>query len=284
MNLKNGGRGAGRRRRSALPFPLLTALLGLSLFFGQNGTAAQSASALRARAENWRVLDKGLYYRAVSLQRESSHWRGLMHQLKFDLALWKPVLCQSSEFGKKAASVREVREYKGAAAAVNACFFDENGRTLGYLQQNGREIDPYIYPSGGLLTGVFEVYKQKAIVWYRDNFQPVSCELALQAGPRLVDEGEGLSGLRGERERLSGLAVCKSGEVVFYNNEYTIPLTLAECRDILMSPPEEGGVNPRYVLNLDGGRSAAISIRTDGFSLERLGVRDVPAFLTVKKR
>ena len=251
---------------------------------GAAPSAAKADRSLKCTAEAWKLIDDNMYYRSVSIKRIDEHWSGAMHQLKFDLKSWKTAVCSAKEMGKRYASPEEMRRYKGGVCAVNCSFFDDYGNTLGYIQQNGREIDAAVYPISGLLSGIFEVYQQKATLWYRDNFYPISCETAFQAGPRLADEGEPIYGLSENRERLSGIAVDKDGKIIIYSNDYSIPISLEECRNILFDSESRGGINLRYALNLDGGSSSSLYIKTGSFSLERPGIKKVPNALVIKRR
>ncbi|MBQ7529496.1 phosphodiester glycosidase family protein [bacterium] len=231
---------------------------------------------------SWKELEPGLEYRRVVLERGGD--KGSMEQVRFDLQRWKLALCRGEDYGVKTISLSEMRRRKEGVVAINGMFFDEKYKPLGYLQQNGRVLNDYICPAGGLLSGVFTVCNRQANLTYADDFYPFPCELAFQSGPRLVVNSQPNSGLRGERERLSGLAKDGRGRLILYCNDYSCPLTLRECAELLVRPENEGGVAPLWALNLDGGSSSGISIKTAGYRCEHPSLLSVPVGLVVKRR
>lgn len=248
------------------------------------GLIARASSVPYAQAEQWRQEAPGFEYRKVSIKRDSAGTAGAMHQIRFSLDKWKLVVCRSSEMGKNGASVKEFCRYKNGAAAVNGLFFDKQMRPMGYIQQNGNNFGTRVEPAAGLLTGVFEICRQQARLFSSGDFSPVACETAFQAGPRLINDGAKVEGLLGDADRLSGIAIDRQGRVIIYSTEYKIPLTLSECRDILTAPESEGGVSPRWALNLDGGSSSGLYADCGSLRLYAPGLTEVPTALVVKPR
>lgn len=264
-----------------LNYGLLTLLI-FSVVISLNFATWAEKNFLNSSGPKWRELETGLEHRSVVLKRGEN--KGYMEQVRFDLRSWKLALCRSEDYGTRAMSLQDMRQRKNGVVAINGMFFDEKYRPLGYLQQNGQTYNDYVSPADGLLSGVFTVYNRQANLTYADDFYPYPCELAFQSGPRLVVNSQPNSGLRGERERLSGVAKDVQGRLILYCSDYSCPLTLQECAEILVRPENEGGITPMWALNLDGGSSSGISIKTAGYRCEHPSLLAIPVGLVVKRR
>lgn len=246
------------------------------------GLVALLAASGRADAPEgaWRSLARGLEYRSVRLGSGSFP---AMHQLRLDLAHHRLALSQASDPSSRLQTVSALRTAAGALAAVNAGYFDEAGRPLGYLRQGDRLIVPDV-ATGSAFTGVLVVRPDGARILHRGSFQPGRMPLALQAGPRLVAAGRPVQGLEGPARRRTGVAVDRKGRVVLYATDPGGHLTLEACRDLLLRRPERGGVQPADVLNLDGGSSTGFSLSAGGLQVDRPAYTLVPVALVVLKR
>ena len=121
----------------------------------------------------------------------------------------------ASQFQLKAASAKTFAEKSGALAAVNANYFDENGRPLAYLKSTEKEINRSV-SKHALYTGIFGISDATPFVVHRDDFQPTQATEALQTGPLLLNRGaavEVLSGL-GRYARRSVIGIDKDSRVI----------------------------------------------------------------------
>lgn len=168
----------------------------------------------------------------------------------------------------------------GALAAVNASYFDERNRPLGYLRQ-GRQVLVAEVASGAAFGGVFFLDGAgRARVVHRSRFTPGAWSLALQAGPRLLDDGRPVQGLKDpSRARRTGVAVDRQGRVLLYATAPEGRPTLAEMQAIAAAPTHRGGLGAWEALNLDGGSSTQMSVRAPGLRLDVPGLSPVPVAL-----
>jgi len=219
------------------------------LLGGLLAQATPQAGAGRVTA--WAPLAPGIRLRTVEVGNGVR-----LRQVELDPAVAR---VQILHFAGKAYPVADMARRGGAVAAVNASYFDHDTRPLGYLKINGRVVNPDV-ATGGAFTGVFTIVDGKPRIVARGDFDPAICSSALQAGPRLVAGGKPTRGLRETRSfRQSGVAVTRAGRVVIYATDGAYSgLTWEQTRRVLLSPAAKGGVDPRDVLNLDGGSSSQL--------------------------
>lgn len=228
-----------------------------------------------APSPGWRELAPGLQYRAVGKANEE------MHQVRLDPSRYQLGLVTSK---KGSLPLADLVEGTRALVAVNGGYFGRGGEPLGY-QRDGSRVLVSSIASGGAFTGVFYVDKSGPHVVLREDFQPSNESLALQCGPRLVAAGRAVTGYApNEPRRRTGVGVDEDGRIILFATAMAGNLTLEECQKLLLSPPDKGGVRPRAVLNLDGGSSTQMVIKTKGFSLNLLGYTGIPVGLAAYGR
>jgi uncharacterized protein YigE (DUF2233 family) len=217
---------------------------------------APSAIAAAPAPGTWTPLARGMEYRTVKVGAGI-----VLYQARLDLSRGSLKVLYAPDLGSKRAAVATMARQAKALAAVNASYFDDRGRALGYLKFQGRVVVPSV-ATGSAFTGVFVLQDGKPRILARAAFRPARCEMALQAGPRLVAGGRPTTGLRETRSfRQSGIAVTRGGRVVLYATGGSYRgMTWDKLRRVLLGPEVDGGIQPSDVLNLDGGSSSQIFI------------------------
>ena len=231
-------------------------------------------------ASAWVTLAPGIRYRSVSFTARSGESMHL-HQVSLDPKTADLRVTVPSE----AAPVAAIGEASKALAAVNASYFDENRHPLGYLKCGGRIINGSV-ASGAAFTGVFTMKGSTARIVPRASFDGHQADTALQAGPRLVADGAPTAGLRETRSfRQSGVAVTRAGQVVIYATDGSYRgVSWNEMQRLLTGPTEQGGLDARDVLNLDGGSSSQIYVRTQNGRVTTGFPTPVPVVLAMYRR
>ena len=170
-------------------------------------------------------------------------------------------------------------------AAVNGGYFHPDYRPLGLLAVDGQTVHPLERAS--LLSGLLLDNGTGPALLRRDAYKPgpKPPRQALQAGPFLVDNGlpiPGLNALRPARRT----AVLTDGRGRWALAVIPARLTLAEAGALLARPELLGeGASVKRALNLDGGSSTAMWVRTGGeasHEVQEWGT--VRNFLTVEAR
>jgi hypothetical protein len=163
---------------------------------------------------------------------------------------------------------------EGDVIAINASFFDEEGRAMGLAVDRGRSLGgrriarwasfvvergtPRILPGSALGDGA-------------------GVDLVVQGLPRLVVAGA-VPRLKPQSARRT--AVCVTGERVMLLVT-TARVEASELARFLAAPPARGGLGCRDALNLDGGSSTQLVARWGDFEARVDGAWGVPNALVV---
>jgi uncharacterized protein YigE (DUF2233 family) len=218
--------------------------------------------AARPAAAPWKALAPGIRYRAVAVVAQSGE-KMKVHEVKLDPSKASVRIVYRND----AQPVETTATRTHAVAAVNGSYFDPDRKPLGYLKIQGRLLNGAV-ASGAAFTGVFTMKGRTPRIVSRADFDGHKADTALQAGPRLVANGAPTTGLRETRSfRQTGIAVTRGGGVVLYATDGSYRgMTWKEMQALLTGPEAAGGIDPRDVLNLDGGSSSQMVVRAAGVS------------------
>lgn len=220
-------------------------------------------------AQSWQNLHPGLSYKKL-ISSYKNHNVSL-HVLKVNpqkLTL-KPILSQTPQ------SVKTLAQNQKALAMLNANFFDTNHKTLGLVVQNKKTLHAFKKISW---WSVFCIKNQTAQIIHSSDYQSGQCDQAIQAGPRLIVNGK-ISELKEHVSLKSAVGINNQNEVFLIATENRVPIT--EFAKILKKPVEKGGLALNQALNLDGGPSTQMYIKTENFSLNLAHFVAVPVGLGV---
>jgi uncharacterized protein YigE (DUF2233 family) len=191
---------------------------------------------------------------------------------------------RATEYSLKTSGVKNLCRKSQSSVCINANFFDELYRPLGLIISRGI-MHQAMHRGGQTLTGVFQVSRNDMKVVSREDFSPTSVVEAVQAGPRLLSDGEAVAGLRDNHSasQRAGLCIDQKGRLVFFGSfSGLVGVTMDQIRTVLMDPD----VACRDALNLDGGGSAQIYISnnipdssTDLLPIDMQGHDEVPVAL-----
>lgn len=277
-------------------FPVLffavTLLLVATETFGAEGNCS---SGIRMSKENrWKKISRGLEFRDFIFRfKDGSSSR--MASVRLDPAqfhirlLWQ---VNKSVFSSRA---HQIAEKTKAAVVVNAGYFDENGRPLGYFRSGDTVYNSRLLFRGRRralhLGAVFYVRKKsgKVGITTREAFDSKGVRDAFQAGPYLVRSGKPDPGLDAYREfrrpdRRTILALGKDKRLLFLVSEETgRGISWCELQYFLTRPKSEGGLDAAEAMNLDGGSSSQLYVKGNSASRQMKG-RIVPALIIVVPR
>ena len=177
-----------------------------------------------------------------------------------------------------ALALDEAMEKAGCLAGVNGGFFHPDNTPLGLLVSGGRTIHPLEHAK--LLSGlVVATARRTSLLRTGELKSTKGIQQAIQAGPFLVDHGRAVAGLNGRRAAARTVVATDGG------GHFAIILcrvvTLAEMAQILAQPGILTELKVERALNLDGGSSSAMWVRSGpGFySPERKCVRNFLAIV-----
>jgi uncharacterized protein YigE (DUF2233 family) len=227
-------------------------------------------------AGTWKPIGRGMEFRKVVMQRIDPAYAMELKLLRLDSQLIVPRVLYVAQFQLKSANAKTFAEKTGALAAINANYFDERGRPLAYLKTAEKEINRAV-SKHGLYTGVFGLGQSGPFVTHRDEFQPAQAGEALQSGPLLLHRSasvEVLSGL-GRYARRSLIAIDKQDRILIGASDGVIGgLGFAELQELFTQPKWQ--MEAIELLNLDGGGSSQLYIKSGNFEEWLPGTSEVP--------
>jgi uncharacterized protein YigE (DUF2233 family) len=260
---------------------VLGVLLALLYSAGQVSSQAPKKANLGTNlaiteAGTWKPIQRGVEFRTIAMQRLDPAYAMKLKLLRFDSQFIVPRVLYAGQFQLKSANVKLFAEKADALAAINANYFDEKGRPLAYLKTAEKEINRAV-SKHGLYTGVFGLGESGPFVTHRDEFQPAQAGEALQSGPLLVHHSasvEALSGL-GRYARRSVIGIDKDRRMLIGVSDGVIGgLSFAELQEMFMQPKWQ--MEAIELLNLDGGGSAQLYVKSGKFEEWLPGTSEVP--------
>jgi uncharacterized protein YigE (DUF2233 family) len=236
---------------------------------------ANSSIAVRNPGQ-WRNLQRGVALRTISLERAEPSYTLELKIARFDSQWIVPRVLHAGQWQLKGADAKTFAEKSGALAAINASYFDEKGRPLAYLKTAAQEINRTI-SKHRLYTGIFGVGDAGPFVTHRDEFSPAQASEALQCGPLLLHRGapvEITAGL-GRYARRAVIGIDKQGQLIVGVTDAVIGgLSFAELQELFSNPKWQ--LETVELLNLDGGGSAQLYVKSGKFEDWLPGTTEVP--------
>ncbi|MBI2988635.1 MAG: phosphodiester glycosidase family protein [Deltaproteobacteria bacterium] len=227
----------------------------------------------------WKIIHKGSEFRKLTLQRAEPYQAIDLKMVRFDTHWVIPRIMRSLQLNPKGANVKTLAEKSGAMAAINANYFDEKGKPLGFLKVAADEGNWQISKSS-LFTGIFGIKDRLPFIIHRDQFSPELADEGLQAGPLLLHKGIALPVTRGagRQSRRSLIGIDKEQRLIIAVTDSLLGgLTWVELQEIFGSGQWQAQTTD--LLNLDGGGSAQLYVR--GMQIEEHvpGTTEVPVVI-----
>lgn len=167
-----------------------------------------------------------------------------------------------------------------AIAGVNGGFFTRDFKPMGLMISDGRKTGSW--QTGSLLTGAVAVTTHLQLLW-NDEVNAESAHQLVQAGPRLVDDGQVVPGLDSRKQSARTFIANDGGTQWLIGTAEEI--TLSDLGELLTVPGLMPAFTVHRALNLDGGHSSAIYYRTvDGHERAYPGWSTVRNYLGIVPR
>ena len=258
--------------------------LGL-VFILLSDTALQSQGSGNSQVETglavtdvgvWRDLQKGVAIRTLVLERSQPNYTVELKLARFNAQLISARVLDSGEFQLRTASAKTFAEKSQAIAAINANYFDERGRPLAYLKTRVKEINRSL-SKHSLYTGIFGIDESGAFVTHRDEFAPAQASEALQSGPLLLHRGlpVAVNPNLGRYARRAVIGIDKTGAIIIAVADAVLGgLGFAELQKLFVD--SRWHIDAVELLNLDGGGSAQLYVKSGKFEDWLPGTSEVP--------
>jgi exopolysaccharide biosynthesis protein len=212
------------------------------------------------RLGGWRAVHSGIELRKVVLERSDPEQEIELILVRIDSRRVAPRVLRAGDFNAKSSDIRTFAVKSRAVAAINASYFDENGRALGFLKTGSG--GHFQISKSSLFTGIFGVKNNLPFIVPRDDFVPGSADEAFQAGPLLISKEKALDITRGagRQSRRALVGIDKDNQIILAVTSGLLGgLTWVELQEFFGSPKWQAQVVD--LLNLDGGGSAQLYVK-----------------------
>lgn len=182
-------------------------------------------------------------------------------------------------------SISYLAEKTDAIAIVNASYFNTGLGILGLCLSGGKTVSPLARFSEN--QGIFAVRSSgEAGLIHKDRFNMSDVTDAIQSGPWLVQDGVVQSFDETDRvTRRSCIGVDKKGRIIIVATDTIFSgIKLADLAQVMAAPYGHGGFECVNALNLDGGTSTQLVLRSKGENHLIRGFVNVPVLIGVYRR
>ena len=181
----------------------------------------------------------------------------------------------------------------GATIIVNAGFYDQNYRPMGFFRTKRKTYNSRILYKGSSRSLHFGALlhldrkENRIMIFHRDFFDKTIPGDVLQAGPYLFRNGKPLKGLKKYREfnrpnRRTVVCILKDGAIVILVSQAN-GRGISWCELQKIFNHSDIGFSVKDAINLDGGSSSQLSVHSKKFKKDIYG-RPVPAFIVFYKK
>lgn len=218
----------------------------------------------------WQTLAPGLSYTQIS--HFPAFPQGQVHAFQIDLRHYRFSIHLTQNHDQSVPmSLPELMPQQNAVIAVNGGFFSPEYKPLGLRISGGQLIKP-LKPTAW--WGVFFIKDSRARVVSQKNYSAdIHPDFAIQAGPRLLDQGI-IPKLKLDIDDRTALGINRAGKVILVATN-NLMLSTVELARLMQRSEAEGGLGCVEALNLDGGHSTQLYTRLPNFSLQ------LPSYLPV---
>ena len=249
-------------------------------------TLIVATSSANATSLSWVKLVDGIEFAAYSFNDDTNVVRQEIYLLKINPKKITTDIAIASDIGLPyRTDIKSMAKHTKASVAINASFFDTEGKPLGLLIQNGKQLNK-LHAGGRTLSGIFYIKNDSPGISFRETPLPADVSLAVQSGPRLIVDGEKSKLAPSNRStRRSGIAITYDKQIIVYATLLRFPgATLEQVQNMLMLKD----LRIKDALNLDGGSSSQLyineNIAAGGGEVLMTGGDMVPVGLVFKTR
>ena len=238
-----------------------------------------SSTLLVRKPGAWKSLDSGIEHRKMTLERSDPTYSFDLNLVRFGPQRVVARIISSGQFQLKSADAKTLAQRSGALVTINANYFDEKGKPLAFLKTATGEINRNV-SKHGLYTGVFGVQDSMPFIVHRDDFQLTGAQEAIQSGPLLLKQGAPLQTISGAARysRRAVIGIDKQQRLIVGVTDTVLGgLSFAELQELFSRP--EWQLETTELLNLDGGGSAQLYIKTRSHEEFISGTSDVPVVI-----
>ena len=189
--------------------------------------------------------------------------------LRVDLKRARLRVLDAQDYGQKSLTAAEFQRRSGAVAVWNGPFFDENGKPLGLLIEDGRKRNPLRNVDWGVF---YEDSTGAHIVHTKEWKEPQGVLQAIQVGPRLVVDRVPVS-LKPQSARRTAMCLQDAEHLLVLVTD--AELQASDLASLFVAH------RCQDALNLDGGPSTQLVARLPGRTIDLRGGWPVPVAIGI---
>lgn len=251
-----------------------------AIFIAGMGVAllAPLAWSVAAPSDGWASLSPGLDWTRLEVETPETERTVRILAVRVDLSRFRLRALDARAHDRNVWSAKEAARADDVLVALNGSFFDEAGKPMGLLIDDGRQL----YPLRKADWGVLYVAGGKARIVHSRDFKktPAGTTFAIQTGPRLVVGGK-VTSLKPNFARRSAVCLHADGRVSLVATESAV--VLSEFAEILRRSPSEGGLGCPDAINLDGGSSTQLHVQGPSAPRGITAPAEVPVMVGVSR-
>jgi uncharacterized protein YigE (DUF2233 family) len=226
----------------------------------------------------WRAIRPGLEYRTINCLNPKGDVD--MHLFRIDLRRWDLGVDVITDRNRTA---RQVFNDAGAGFVMNANFFDQQGKPIGLIVDDDREVQELHESSWQSIFFVSDEGVPKIVMPDEWEKYVDDAAIAVQAGPRLVVDGEVVKVKESYASERGGVCIRRNGDLLFFITPRGRKFLMKEIASLAGKPESEGGLECRNAMLFDGGHSAQVYTEERDDAIAVSG-DPVPVFLTATRK
>jgi uncharacterized protein YigE (DUF2233 family) len=224
----------------------------------------------------WKSIQPGIESGKITLERAHSGSGVDLKLFRFDTNLFVPRVIYAGEHDLKLADVKNLARRTGAVAAINANYYDLEGKPLAFLKTATNTINARVSPAP-IYSGVFGVRNRQPFIARRDDFVPAHADEGIQTGPLLLLGGSAqpVLGAPSRAGRRALIGIDRQQRLLIAVTDTLLGgLTWTELQELFTAPQWQ--LQAHDLLALDGGGSAQAYIKSGKYEESVSGTAEVP--------
>lgn len=224
----------------------------------------------------WKTVQKGIDLRKLALERAQSAYVLDLKLFRFETGSIAPRVIYGADHDLKLADVKILAQKTGAIAAINANYYDPEGRPLAFLKTAAKTVNSRVSPAA-IYSGIFGVKDRQPFIAHRDHFLPAHADEAIQSGPLLLLGGnaQATTGVPSRPGRRALIGIDKDQRLFIAVTDTLLGgLSWAELLELFSAPQWQ--LQAHDLLALDGGGSAQVYIKSGKYEELIAGTAEVP--------
>jgi exopolysaccharide biosynthesis protein len=227
-------------------------------------------------AGRWKTIQPGVEHRKVTLEREAPANTLDLTLFRFDTSLIAPRVIYAAHYDLKTADVKTLAQKTGALAAINANYYDPEGKPLAFLKTATKTINARVSPAA-IYSGIFAVKDRRPFFANRNDFVPDQADEGVQTGPLLLLGGsaQAITGAHPRPSRRALIGTDKDHRLfIAVTDKLLGGLSWPELQELFTAPQWQ--LQAQDLLALDGGASAQLYLKSGKYEEMIPGTAEVP--------